>query len=102
MSAAIELTDVSVRYQENLVLEQATATVPKGAICGLVGMNGAGKSTLFKAIMSAVPLTKGTVKLHGHTVATALKKGVVAYVPQTEAVDWNFPVSVRDVVDEQR
>lgn len=98
MSIAIEISNVSVRYQEKLVLEEANATVPKGAICGLVGMNGAGKSTLFKAVMSAVPLTKGTVKLHGYTVATALKKGVVAYVPQTEAVDWNFPVSVRDVV----
>ena len=98
MSSAIEIDNVSVRYQEKLVLEEATATVPKGAICGLVGMNGAGKSTLFKAIMSVVSLTTGSVKLQGYTVSTALKKGVVAYVPQTEAVDWNFPVSVRDVV----
>ena len=98
MPAAIEITDVSVRYHEKTVLENATASVPKGVICGLVGMNGAGKSTLFKAIMDAVPLQKGSVKLEGKTVKTAQKKGIVAYVPQTEMIDWNFPVSVEDVV----
>lgn len=98
MSTAIEINDVTVRYHEKAVLRDASAVVPKGAICGLVGMNGAGKSTLFKAIMAAVPLEKGSVKLAGYTVKTAQKKGIVAYVPQTEAIDWNFPVSVRDVV----
>jgi|SRR5690349_2532824 len=98
MSVAIEITNVSVRYHEKLVLENATASVPKGAICGLVGMNGAGKSTLFKAIMNAVPLQNGSVKLEGKTVKAAQKKGIVAYVPQTEMIDWNFPVSVEDVV----
>lgn len=95
---AIDIKNVTVRYQGKVALETATASVPEKAICGLVGMNGAGKSTLFKAIMAAVPLTTGSVKLAGHTVKTAQKKGIVAYVPQTEAVDWNFPVSVRDVV----
>lgn len=98
MKSAIEITNISVRYQEKVVLRDATASVPVGSICGLVGMNGAGKSTLFKAIMSAVPLTKGSVRLNGLSVKAAQKKGIVAYVPQTEAVDWNFPVSVSDVV----
>ncbi len=98
MNAAIDIQDVSVRYHEKVVLRDATAMVPKGSICGLVGMNGAGKSTLFKAVMNAVPLLKGKVRLNGLTVKMAQKKGVVAYVPQAEAVDWNFPVSVRDVV----
>lgn len=98
MTASIEINNVSVRYHEKLVLENATASVPKGAICGLVGMNGAGKSTLFKAIMNAVPLQQGSVKLEGKTVKAAQKKGIVAYVPQTEVIDWNFPVSVEDVV----
>lgn len=97
-TAAIELTDVSVGYHEKAVLQSVTATVPRGAICGLVGMNGAGKSTLFKAIMATVPLNKGHVRLGGYTVKTAQKKGIVAYVPQTETIDWNFPVSVYDVV----
>lgn len=98
MAVAIDIKNVTVRYQGKTALENATATVPEKAICGLVGMNGAGKSTLFKAIMSAVPVASGSVRLAGHTVKTAQKKGIVAYVPQTEAVDWNFPVSVRDVV----
>jgi len=96
--AAIELRDISVRYQEKTVLKNVTATVPKGAICGLVGMNGAGKSTLFKAIMATVPLASGSAKLAGTTIKKAQQQGVVAYVPQTEMIDWNFPVSVRDVV----
>lgn len=98
MTTAIDIKNVSVRYHDKIVLRDATASVPTGAICGLVGMNGAGKSTLFKAIMAAVPLAKGSVRLGGQTVKTAQKKGVVAYVPQTEAIDWNFPVSVADVV----
>lgn len=98
MSVAIEIKNVSVRYHEKVVLEDATASIPKGSICGLVGMNGAGKSTLFKAIMNTVPTIQGTVRLEGYTVKVAQKKGIVAYVPQTEIVDWNFPVSVRDVV----
>ena len=70
----------------------------KGVICGLVGMNGAGKSTLFKSIMGFIKPTLGTVKINDQSVQQALKKSTVAYVPQTEEVDWNFPVLVKDVV----
>lgn len=98
MVPAIEIKNVSVRYHDKVVLREATASVPKGSICGLVGMNGAGKSTLFKAVMNSVPLLSGTVRLEGQAVKTAQKKGVVAYVPQNEMIDWNFPVSVEDVV----
>ena len=96
--AAIDISDISVRYHEKTVLYDASASVPSGSICGLIGMNGAGKSTLFKSIMAAVPLEKGSVTLAGKSVKQAQKEGIVAYVPQTEAIDWNFPVSVRDVV----
>lgn len=98
MSIAIDIKNVSVRYHEKIVLQDASAQVPQGALCGLVGMNGAGKSTLFKAIMSAVPIVQGSVRLNGYTAKTAQKKGIVAYVPQHEAIDWNFPVSVGEVV----
>lgn len=98
MMAAIEVSNLSVRYHEKTVLRDVNVSVPKGSICGLVGMNGAGKSTLFKAIMNAVPIASGKVGLDGHTVKTAQKKGVVAYVPQTENIDWDFPASVREVV----
>lgn len=97
-ATAIDIQNVSVKYHQKIVLSNATAQIPTGAICGLVGMNGAGKSTLFKAIMNAVPLSGGKVFLAGMPVRQAQKTGVVAYVPQTEAIDWNFPVSVEDVV----
>lgn len=98
MTAAIEVENLTVRYHGKAVLHDVSVTVPTAAICGLVGMNGAGKSTLFKSIMNAVPTAAGKVRLEGHTVKTAQKRGIVAYVPQTEIVDWNFPVSVFDVV----
>ncbi|MBM3618429.1 MAG: ATP-binding cassette domain-containing protein, partial [Alphaproteobacteria bacterium] len=69
-----------------------------GTICGLVGVNGAGKSTLFNAIMGFVAPTRGRVTIAGKSVKQALKANQVAYVPQTEEVDWNFPVLVEDVV----
>jgi ABC-type Mn2+/Zn2+ transport system ATPase subunit len=98
MPPAIDIQNVSVRYHEKTVLRDATARIPPGVICGLVGMNGAGKSTLFKAIMDSVPISSGSVRLAGETVKDAQKRGLVAYVPQHETIDWNFPVSVKDVV----
>lgn len=98
MTTAITAKGVVVRYNHKIVLDDIDLAVPQTSICGLVGMNGAGKSTLFKAIMDAIPLAAGKVELLGQSVRAAQKQGVVAYVPQTEAVDWDFPVSVRDVV----
>ncbi|MCU6248722.1 ATP-binding cassette domain-containing protein, partial [Escherichia coli] len=60
-------------------------------------INGSGKSTLFKTIMGLVTPTQGRVTLNDEPVRAALKKNVIAYVPQTEEVDWNFPVLVSDV-----
>ena len=70
----------------------------RGTICALVGVNGSGKSTLFKAIMGFVRPSAGIVRLCGMPVDEALKRNIVAYVPQSEDVDWNFPVLVGDVV----
>jgi manganese/iron transport system ATP-binding protein len=64
----------------------------------LVGINGSGKSTLFKTIMGLVNPSQGKVTLSDMPVKSALKKNIIAYVPQTEEVDWNFPVLVSDVV----
>jgi manganese/iron transport system ATP-binding protein len=90
---------LSVTYRNgHTALHDASFAVPKGSITALVGINGAGKSTLFKAIMGFVPASQGEIFLMGQKVKTALKSNVVAYVPQAEDVDWNFPVLVRDVV----
>ena len=99
MSPFIELKNVGVTYPNgHAALENVSALLKGGTICGLVGVNGAGKSTLFKAIMGFVKPTTGTISIGGQTVKQALKRNLVSYVPQTEEVDWNFPVLVEDVV----
>ena len=91
--------DVTVTYRNgNTGLLNANFTIPTGTISALVGINGAGKSTLFKAIMGFLPMQNGSIRILGNTVQAALKKNIVAYVPQSEEVDWTFPVLVKDVV----
>lgn len=99
MTHFIELDNVGVTYPNgHTALEGVSGVLHGGMICGLVGVNGAGKSTLFKAIMGFVKPTTGSVTIAGQSVAQALKNNLVSYVPQTEEVDWNFPVLVKDVV----
>lgn len=95
---AIELSGVNVRYGHNLALHDASVKIPFHTFTGVVGTNGAGKSTLFKAIMGLVPAETGTIKICGDDPLTAQKHGHVAYVPQSELVDWDFPISVYDVI----
>jgi manganese/iron transport system ATP-binding protein len=90
---------VTVTYRNGLTaLTDASFSIPKGTITGLVGVNGSGKSTLFKAIMGFVPIARGHIRLLGLPVREALRQNLVAYVPQAEEVDWSFPVLVEDVV----
>ena len=99
MSEGIRARDVTVTYRNgHTALRDATFDVPTGTITALVGVNGAGKSTLFKAIMGFVPAAKGEISVMGMPVSEALKQNIVAYVPQSEEVDWSFPVLVEDVV----
>ncbi|MDG1069100.1 MAG: manganese/iron ABC transporter ATP-binding protein [Sulfitobacter sp.] len=99
MSTGISARDVTVTYRNgHTALRDATFDIPKGTITALVGVNGAGKSTLFKAIMGFVPAAKGEITVLGMPVKEALKRNIVAYVPQSEEVDWSFPVLVEDVV----
>ncbi len=91
--------DVTVTYRNGLTaLSRASFQIPRGTVTALVGVNGAGKSTLFKAIMGFVPLASGEIRLLGLPVREALRQSLVAYVPQSEEVDWSFPVLVEDVV----
>jgi len=95
----IEAANVNVIYRNGTVaLENASFSIPTSTICALVGINGSGKSTLFKALMGFVPLSGGTVSILGQPAGKALSRNTVAYVPQNEEVDWNFPVLVEDVV----
>ncbi|HLP70103.1 MAG TPA: manganese/iron ABC transporter ATP-binding protein [Rhizobium sp.] len=98
-SSGLLVDHVSVTYRNGLTaLKAANFDIPKGTITALVGVNGAGKSTLFKAIMGFVPLAAGEISILGMPAREALRKNLVAYVPQSEEVDWNFPVLVEDVV----
>ncbi|MCR9134470.1 MAG: manganese/iron ABC transporter ATP-binding protein [Alphaproteobacteria bacterium] len=95
----LSAADVTVTYRNgHTALWNASFKIPRGTVTALVGVNGAGKSTLFKAIMGFVPAAHGTIRILGMTVRQALRKNLVAYVPQSEEVDWSFPVLVEDVV----
>ena len=95
---SLQVSEVSVAYSNgHLALDHATFELAAGTICGLVGVNGSGKSTLFKSIMGFVKPNNGHVLINGKPVRESLKEHIVAYVPQSEEVDWEFPVSVWDV-----
>lgn len=99
LGSGIKANGLSVVYRNgNVALSNATFSIPTSTICALVGINGSGKSTLFKAIMGLVPIARGSVSILGQPAGRALARNTVAYVPQNEEVDWNFPVLVEDVV----
>ncbi|AKD39183.1 iron transport system ATP-binding protein [Pasteurella multocida subsp. multocida OH4807] len=97
--ASISVNDVTVRYNNgHIAIYDMTFHLVGGTTCALVGVNGSGKSTLFKSLMGLVKPQQGEIKLCGLPISSALKKNLVSYVPQSEDVDWQFPVSVYDVV----
>lgn len=98
-SDGIVIDNIGVTYRNGFsAIHNTSFSLPKGSITALVGRNGSGKSTVFKAIMGLVGLTTGLVTILGLNVKQALKKNIVAYVPQTEEIDWDFPILVEDVV----
>ena len=97
--AGIEVDGVAVTYPNGFTaVRDVRFAIGAGSICALVGPNGSGKSTVFKSVMGLVRPTAGEVRLCGLPVAAAIKRHLVAYVPQSEEVDWNFPVLVETVV----
>lgn len=92
----VEIHDLTVSYSRKPVLWNVDLTLPEGSLIGVIGPNGAGKSTLIKSVMGLVPLSSGWVQLFGQELDQVRKR--VAYVPQRESVDWDFPASVMDVV----
>ncbi|MCU0883537.1 MAG: manganese/iron ABC transporter ATP-binding protein [Beijerinckiaceae bacterium] len=97
--AGIEVSGISVSYSSGVTaIRDASFVLGPASICALVGVNGSGKSTLFKTLMGFLEPSSGHVRISGLAVRQALKSGLVAYVPQSEDVDWTFPVLVEDVV----
>ena len=95
--APIEVVNAMVAYEGRPVLRSVTFTAPRGKLIGIIGPNGAGKSTLLKAILGLIRLDSGSVSVFGQPLNKVRSR--VAYVPQTEAVDWDFPVTAMDVVN---
>ncbi|MEL7500280.1 MAG: metal ABC transporter ATP-binding protein [Planctomycetota bacterium] len=94
-STAIEIENLTVSYGPVPALLDISVAIPAGQLIGVIGPNGSGKSTLIKSILGFVKADVGSVRLFGSDVATV--KGRVAYVPQRGSVDWDFPVTVREV-----
>lgn len=92
----LDIHDVTVAYHRKPVLWDIDLTLDEPRLAAIVGPNGAGKSTLLKAILGLVPLVSGSVRVLGEPIDAQRKR--IGYVPQRESVDWDFPVSVLDVV----
>jgi manganese/iron transport system ATP-binding protein len=94
--ARLDVDNITVAYNGIPVLHEISFRIPHGARVAVVGPNGAGKSTLFKALVGLLPLQEGKIFIHGLPLGHHLD--CVAYIPQREEVDWQFPVTVWDVV----
>lgn len=92
----LEVYNVTVSYRKEPVLRSVSFSVRAGNITGIIGPNGAGKSTLFKAILGLIPMESGEVTVAGQPLSRSY--GRIAYIPQREEVDWDFPVTALDVV----
>lgn len=92
----IEVQKLSVKYDKKTVLLNVDLRVPSGKLLGIVGPNGAGKSTFLKALVGLVEPASGSIRFFNGSFVENRRK--VAYIPQRESVDWDFPASVWDVV----
>ncbi len=92
----IDIQNLTVSYHRKPAIRSINLRLQEKGIIGIIGPNGAGKSTLLKAILGLVPVEHGTVRVFGEPVVKVRKK--ISYVPQKEIIDWDFPVTVQDVV----
>ena len=92
---AVAVDGVSVRYEEQIALENVSFRIDAGERLAVVGPNGAGKSTLLRVLVGLLTPTSGTVRIHGHGPCRHV---CISYIPQKSTIDWRFPVTVSDVV----
>jgi manganese/zinc/iron transport system ATP- binding protein len=95
-TAPLSIHDMTVAYHRKAVIWDIDYDAPRGKLVAIVGPNGAGKSTLIKAVLDLVPRVSGEVFIFGKPYRSQRRR--VAYVPQRESVDWDFPVNALDVV----
>ena len=92
----VELRGVTSGYDGTPVLNNVDLTINRGDFVGLLGPSGSGKSTLLRTILGAVDLFDGEVRVEGKLVED--RRPRIGYVPQLETIDWNFPITVEQVV----
>lgn len=93
---ALQVHQLTVNYDKTPVLWDISLEVPRGKIVGIIGPNGAGKSTFIKTALGLVKPISGKIEFFGQPLAEARRR--IGYVPQRESVDWDFPITVRDLV----
>jgi manganese/zinc/iron transport system ATP- binding protein len=93
---ALEAHQLTINYEKTPVLWDITFSIPQGHLVGIIGPNGAGKSTLIKAALGLIKPISGKIDFFGRPLGEMRKQ--IAYVPQRESVDWDFPITVRDLV----
>ena len=94
--SAIDINNLSVSFSGNLILDNISVSVEKGMLTGLIGPNGAGKSTLLKAMLGLIPVNQGTITFFGKPLNEIRKE--IAFVPQRQEIDWDFPATVEEIV----
>ncbi|MEO0888259.1 MAG: metal ABC transporter ATP-binding protein [Cyanobacteria bacterium J06648_10] len=92
----LEIRNLSIDYRGTRALHNVSFFVPSGQLVGIIGPNGAGKSTLVEAILNLVPVTQGVIRFKGMALKRQLLR--TAYVPQRSRIDWDYPVTVWNVV----
>lgn len=97
-AAAVMLRNVTVGYDSTPVLAHANLEIAWGLMVGIIGPNGAGKSTLIKTILGTLRPREGSVEVGGYPSNSREARNTIGYVPQREVVNWDFPVTVADVV----
>lgn len=94
MKPAITIENLSATHRDNLVLRSINAHIMPGSMVGILGPNGAGKSTLLKILVGIMRPFAGNIRYFG----AERTKNLIAYVPQRIGVDWDFPITVKEVV----
>ena len=95
---AVEITELSVAYESSMVLDHIDLSLPAGQLVAVVGPNGAGKSTLLRTLIGSLKAKGGSVLIYGEPADIQRRNGQIAYMPQHELVDWDFPLSVGELV----
>lgn len=96
MNEAIQVKHLSVSYNGNQALQDISFSFEAGKLIGIVGPNGAGKSSLMKAILELIPKDSGKISMNNQSIKEV--RTSIAYVPQRNNIDWDFPILVKDTV----